>query len=85
MKNLHVKDSYNIWSYKEMQIGLSMISVQTYDTSEVEKLLNRSWTSIYIEWYLHNIGYYITRPFICFLFISRLNIRLRDVDINEHK
>ena len=45
--------------------------------------LNRSWISLYVEWYLHNIGYYITLPFIKIPFINFLNLRFKDVDLNE--
>jgi hypothetical protein len=40
--------------------------------------ITRSYTSMYIEWYLHNIGYYITLPFPWW---DNINARCKDVDL----
>lgn len=77
MKNIHINNSYNIWSiYKMKQIILQ------YHSSPLT-YLNRSWISLYIEWYLHNIGYYITLPFKFIPFFQCVNLRFKDVDLNE--
>lgn len=34
-----------------------------------------------IEWWLHNIGYYITKPFLSIPALERINKRCKDVDI----
>ena len=77
MKNIHINNSYNIWSiYKMKQIILQ------YHSSPLT-YLNRSWISLYIEWYLHNIGYYITFPLKFIPFFRHINLRFKDVDLNE--
>lgn len=48
-----------------------------------ETMLNRSFRSMYIEWWLHNIGYYVTKPFCFNKSINTINIRCRDVDLEE--
>lgn len=37
--------------------------------------------ALVIEWWLHNIGFYITSPFIFIPAIKKLNLRFRDVDL----
>lgn len=54
-----------------------------YDSVIVSKELNRTYQSMYVEWWLHNIGYYITKPFCFIELIRKINVRFRDVDINE--
>ena len=91
MNNIHIKNSYKIWDTKTMNeiiwnewyrlsyngdpnfVGSPMIS------------LNRSYNSMYIEWWLHNIGYYLTLPFCEYDFIRQLNLRFKDVDLNRWK
>jgi hypothetical protein len=48
-----------------------------------EDYLNRSYRSMYIEWILHNIGYYITLPFIKNEKIKNINERCKHVDLDE--
>ena len=50
-----------------------------------EMWLNRSMKGMYIEWYLHNIGYFITLPFTEYSTILGLNLRFKDVDLEEHR
>ena len=77
MKNIHIDNSYNIWSTYQMK----QIILQHH--SSPLTYLNRSWISLYIEWYLHNIGYYITLPFKFIPFFQYINLRFKDVDLNE--
>ena len=44
------------------------------------ELLNRTYFSMYVEWWLHNIGYYITKPFS---FLEEINLRCKDVDLGK--
>lgn len=77
MKNIHINNSYNIWSILKMRQVI--LQYHNHPTS----YLNRSWLSLYIEWYLHNIGYYITLP-LCFIpYIKKQNTRCQDVDLNS--
>ena len=57
--------------------------LQKYDSNSPQTILQRTYNSMYVEWWLHNIGYYITKPF-CFIDrINKINLRCKDVDINE--
>lgn len=83
MKNLHIKDSYNIWDIIDMKEIIEDICLHKYCSYNPRLALNRSYISMYIEWFFHNIGYHITKPF-CFIdFINEINLRFKDVDINE--
>lgn len=84
MKNLTFKDSYTIWSHKEMRTKLITKCYAVYNDPDVVRVLNRSFNSMYIEWWLHNIGYYLTLPLCQYgFFFLRLNLRFQDVDIGE--
>lgn len=91
VKNLHIKNSYKTWSAAAME---TIIWQEWYNRTyngdpafcgSPSMWLNRSMRSMYIEWWLHNIGYYLTLPFCEYDFIRRLNLRFRDVDLNEWK
>ena len=85
MKNLHFSNSYNVWSTENMRNEIIHQSHLRYGSLQADKVLNRSYAGMYIEWYLHNIGYWLTLPFCEYDFIRRLNIRFRDLDLEEHK
>ena len=57
-------NGYKFWSYKEMKKMLKTA------IENPKNDYNRSYFGMIIEWYLHNIGYYITLPF---KFIPMLN------------
>ena len=91
MNNLHIKNSYKIWDTYTMSV---MIWDEYYKRAyngdpsfcgSPSIWLNRSYNSMYVEWWLHNIGYYLTLPFCEYDFIRRLNLRFKDVDLNEWK
>ena len=54
-------------------------------TDNPEEYLDRTYKSMIIEWWLHNVGYYVTKPFIKKENIYKLNLRFKDVDIEEIK
>ena len=83
MKNLHIKNSYDIWKISDMGRVIDLECYDTYNNLDAEEVLNRSYLSMYIEWWLHNIGYYITKPFCFIETINKINLRCKDVDINE--
>lgn len=85
MKNLHIKDSYCIWSISEMKSLIRAASLTIYKSTDAEMVLRRSYLSMYVEWWLHNIGYYITLPFISFEKIEAYNKRFKDVDLEEYE
>ena len=79
MNNLHIPNSYKVWRISEMN---KLMTPRNCLPKDVETILNRPLWTIYVEWWLHNIGYYLTKPFP---FLSVTNERLRNVDLNEWK
>ncbi len=57
---------------------------EEYGTIFAEDVLNRSYKSMYVEWYLHNIVYYLTLPFKNNQLLLSYNKRAKDVDLEEH-
>lgn len=55
-----------------------------YGDSDAIDVLSRTYRGMYIEWYLHNIGYYLTLPFIKNERIKSLNNRFKHLDLKEH-
>ena len=83
MKNIHIENSYKIWSQFRMWVKITNISLNRYKEFP-DKVLNRSYRNMYIEWYLHNIGYILTLPFCFSKKIKKLNERFKHVDLEEH-
>ena len=92
MKNIHIEDSYRVWSTLNMRVLIRVEAVKRYKTANAELmlsrtypelLLNRTYRSMFIEWWLHNIGYYLTKPFCFFEKIDKLNKRFKHVDLEE--
>lgn len=83
MKSIQIKDSYKIWRPRRMKAKIQNACWYKYSDSLADRCLNRSYLSMYIEWWLHNIGYYITKPFCFIPFIKKINLRCRDVDLEE--
>jgi len=83
MKNIHIENSYNVWSPNKMMRILRAKCKKEYGSSNPEKTLDRNTGSIIVEWWLHNIGYYVTKPFCSNSKILKLNHRFKDVDINS--
>lgn len=84
MKNIHIENSYNVWSPSRMDSLIMEECYNKYGTRYVENVLNRTYRGMYIEWYLHNIGYYLTLPFMKNEYIKSLNKRFKHVDLEEH-
>ena len=76
MTILHFDDSYKIWSPIKM---LDMMQERCGNINVTDKL-NRSLPSLWVEWWLHNIGYYLTKPFPK---LKSYNLRFKDVDLEE--
>ena len=85
MNNLHIENSYKIWSINKMfeMIWDAVYSATNLLTITPQSYLNRTYKSMYIEWWLHNIGYYVTKPFCFIKPIYKINLRCKDVDLNE--
>lgn len=83
LKNIRIINSYNIWNPSTMKDLIDFRCYKKYNSMQPTVQLNRGYLSMYIEWWGHNIGYYVTKPF-CFIdSINRINWRLKDVDLNE--
>lgn len=82
-KSIHIQYSYTVWTPSEMRYMIKRESIKQYNTIRADKLLNRSYKSMYVEWWLHNIGYYITKLFCWSDFFERLNERFKHVDLEE--
>lgn len=80
MDGIHINNSYNIWSTSKMK---KIILDYTQNPKED---INRTFLGMYIEWWIHNIGYYVTLPFVkVSATLKQVNIRLKHVDLESHK
>lgn len=85
MKNIHIENSYKIWSSTMMYAHIMTKCYKLYNSIFADEILNRSWEGMYVEWWLHNIGYWVTKPFCFIEYINKINLRCKDVDLEEHK
>lgn len=77
IQEIYVKDGYKIWSYKKMRA----IIEKSIDNP---KSMGRTYVGMYIEWYLHNIGYYLTLGLAArYPFVSRLNERFKHINLER--
>ena len=83
MRYVQIKNSYCIWSIKKMQYLIKSELVNKYGDSSAYNLLHRSYWSMYVEWWLHNIGYYITKPLCSNDYFKYINERFKHVDLEE--
>lgn len=81
--NIKIKDGYLIWNFEDMNLAICAQSYLVYGNSDASAILNRSYRSMYIEWWAHNIGYYLTKPFCFFERINQINLRCKDIDIER--
>ena len=79
---IQVKNSYRIWLPSQMKNEIRWRSMQDYHEPDPEKLLNRTYRSMYIEWWLHNIGYFISLP-LKNEFWKQINKRCMHVDLEK--
>lgn len=85
MLSIQIKNSYKIWRPKTMKKLILQATKEKYDISFPCALLNRTYLNMYIEWYLHNIGFWFTYPFTEYDWIAKLNRRFQHVDLEEHR
>ena len=78
MNSLKIIDSFNIWSIEQMSKLIDLQLLEKFGSLNVEEILNRPRFTLYIEWWLHNIGYYAT---LFFDFLEHYNLRFKDVDL----
>ena len=79
MNNLHIENSYKIWKVQQMTREIFVACSREYGTPNASWVSNRPWWTLYVEWWLHNIGYYLTKPFKR---LESYNLRFKDVDLN---
>lgn len=84
LNNIHIANSYKIWSTITMCYTIMLQCMEQYQTIFANTTLNRSYFSMYFEWYLHNIGYWLTLPFCKIKKFKALNERFKHVDLEEH-
>ena len=83
-KNIHIENSYNEWLKSNMRSLIRIKCFDRYQSFDVDKVLNRTYRDMYIEWYLHNIGYWLTLPFKKNPKIAALNERFKHLDLEEY-
>lgn len=84
MRNIHIDNSYSTWSMNAMKKKIDdKVSLTYGDEYSAETLLNRTYVSMYVEWWLHNLGYYTTKLLCRFKFFYKINQRCKDIDLEE--
>lgn len=81
--NIRIKDSYSIWSPKMMKPLIQARAFSKYNLYDADSLLSRSYQSMYVEWWFHNIGYYITKPFCFNETMEMIHLKCQHVDLGE--
>lgn len=81
-KSIQIKNSYRIWKPTTMKLCIQVECCNKYGSPFADDVLHRSYVDMYVEWWLHSIGYYLTRNIALFEII---NLRCKDVDLGEHK
>ena len=84
MKNIHIENSYKIWRPRRMRLKIKAESFQRYQNVYADRVLNRTYCSMYLEWFLHSIGYWLTLPFIKNSKFKYINERCKHVDLEEY-
>ena len=73
-KHIQIKDSYKIWKP-------SVIKQLIWFRCQLAQFKPKNYTPYVIEWWLHNIGYYLTKPLVFIPAIKTINLRCKDVDL----
>ena len=76
-KHIKIKDSYVTWKPATIIKTIYNEAGQALDDEWMDNHLEL----LIIEWWLHNIGYWITKPFTFIPAIKRLSLRFKDVDL----
>lgn len=77
-KHIQIKDSYKVWSPGKM-LRLIYVADPYHGCPDYDKL---NTFLVALEWWLHNIAYWLTLPFIFIPFVKKLNERAKDVDLD---
>lgn len=76
-QHVQIKNSYNTWKIGAMMHHIFDAATFLPDIDWMAK----NTLLIAIEWWIHNIGYYLTLPFIKNSKIKALNERFKHVDL----
>jgi hypothetical protein len=71
-KHIKIKCGFLCWNPTQMKIIMNC-KLQPHKAIK--------YTPYIIEWWLHNIGYYLTKPFARIPVLKRINERCKDVDL----
>lgn len=74
-KHVQIRDSYDVWHPEIMHRAIHIEAIRN-GIGEVVVT-----DALIIEWLLHNIGYYLTLPFVKNPKIKALNERFKHVDL----
>ena len=83
MKVIKIYNSYQYWSKSRQRALIDYRAMQDSQAPSAPVFLNRSYKSMHIEWWLHNVGYYLTWPLSFIPYFKSINERCRDVDLEE--
>lgn len=78
-KHIQIKDGYRAWLPRKMKESINRKYALQYVDFSLFKIKNIN--ALVIEWLLHNIGYWLTRPFLFVPFLKKINLRCKDVDL----
>lgn len=73
-KHIQIKFSYSVWKPSRMK---RLIHYKAY----LAGIEVKNYKPYIVEWWLHNIGYYLTKPLVSIPAIKKINLRCRDVDL----
>ena len=74
-KHIQIRNSYAVWHPSMMAVKIHVQAKRKgYGQVHITK-------AIVVEWWLHNIGYHLTLPFIKNPRIKALNERFKHVDL----
>ena len=77
-KHIQIKDSYKIWKESTMT---SSILLALGECPDMDWFMGIHGDLLIMEWWIHNIGYYLTKPLVFIPFFKSLNLRFKDVDL----
>ena len=76
--DVQIKSSYCIWKPSKMR---NLLFFKVYNLTQAKHIVIKNYNPLIIEWWIHNIGYYLTKPFVFIPWVKALNVRFKDVDL----
>ena len=81
--SIRIMDSYNTWLPTTMRSSMIAAAMEKYQVYNYNALLGRDDWSLFLEWWIHNIGYYLTLPFCSNERVAAINLRFKHVDLER--